>query len=881
MCFSVRNFRSQVSTQLSPMLLLFLTILVNIEELDLTRQCIPLGEIYFRLVRCVYRKHCEQTKKSFLESKFADVLKRVGKISWKMWKSGKSWAKRSEVIEEVGEDAFEIGLLIGHKDFRLSGDETSDILITCPHLTIQEFLGSFGFLQMLDGGQSIESLLADGHEGQKIMQNPFFLRFCLWFLDETLEGRHFSFSQKQSIFESLVSHCENQLNLVQLDMMDMKRLVPILHLHLTSSVERRLVLKFIQGILSKCDKTRELYVRSISYFPFDDLSELVSTFPPHQSQPDEKIFRVVESASNLEALQKVLNSCDEKVVHPCLLLAGDSSDIDVAMATHDSLRELRLFGLQQNWCRVKAEQEIHSCAYLTDLSLESIKVDVQVLDALETAVRTDRLHCLRRLSLEECGLTLKGKLSRLFKLVWPSLIHLNLDGCYLNGDDVKTLTNCLTARRNKKLPNLSSLVLNLVDVDGKESLRPALKAMFQKSLPTMRTLVLNEIQNKEYQIISAAVNHKKLLHLTELTVSMGKCPCKGPVLGKRSRQVPDVVPVQDVVRSEGFNVLNARSLAHLTLSRFICSPLHLNTTAMSVQSSEITKLDISHSSGITGSLSTLLCHSFPSLEHLILNDCGLNSNDLSSLAQGGVEGRLPELRHLDLSDNEALIGQWRHLFSHGQQWSHLLSLNAKQNMNRRQRQYALFHSVRLGALGNLQQFTVSADNDDYLFSSCPRVRWPNVRRLDIHCAHRYDSSDYVALFHQAVQAIEKDYFPRLDTLCVNSKFVSRPIDFLTESWHKYLDQIMQSANESFYIQELAESCLSLITTSVSGENDESAYLKYIEGLKHVNSAMVATNETDDNPFANKKVLLRECKRHTTRRVAIAISCYPLGGGGVP
>ena len=34
-------------------------------------------------------------------------------------------------------------------------------------------------------------------------------------------------------------------------------------------------------------------------------------------------------------------------------------------------------------------------------------------------------------------------------------------------------------------------------------------------------------------------------------------------------------------------------------------------------------------------------------------------------------------------------------------------------------------------------------------------------------------------------------------------------------------------------------------------------------------------------YYNKKVLLRERKRHTARRVAIAISCYPGGGGGGP
>ena len=42
---------------------------------------------------------------------------------------------------------------------------------------------------------------------------------------------------------------------------------------------------------------------------------------------------------------------------------------------------------------------------------------------------------------------------------------------------------------------------------------------------------------------------------------------------------------------------------------------------------------------------------------------------------------------------------------------------------------------------------------------------------------------------------------------------------------------------------------------------------------HINSSVVLTVHTN-----NKKVLLRERKRHTARRVAIAISCYSGGGG---
>ena len=62
-------------------------------------------------------------------------------------------------------------------------------------------------------------------------------------------------------------------------------------------------------------------------------------------------------------------------------------------------------------------------------------------------------------------------------------------------------------------------------------------------------------------------------------------------------------------------------------------------------------MDISHSSHVTGNLFILLLHSFPSLNSLALSDCGLNSQDLCSLAQGSVEGRLPKLKHLDISQN--------------------------------------------------------------------------------------------------------------------------------------------------------------------------------------------------------------------------------------
>ena len=42
---------------------------------------------------------------------------------------------------------------------------------------------------------------------------------------------------------------------------------------------------------------------------------------------------------------------------------------------------------------------------------------------------------------------------------------------------------------------------------------------------------------------------------------------------------------------------------------------------------------------------------FPSLTNLLLSGCLLGPQDFSNLAQASVNGKLPELKHLDVSHN--------------------------------------------------------------------------------------------------------------------------------------------------------------------------------------------------------------------------------------
>ena len=80
---------------------------------------------------------------------------------------------------------------------------------------------------------------------------------------------------------------------------------------------------------------------------------------------------------------------------------------------------------------------------------------------------------------------------------------------------------------------------------------------------------------------------------------------------------------------------------------------------------------------VPGYLSTLRNCVLLSFQTLILSDCGLNSDDLNSLAQASVDGRLPELKYLDLSHNK-LTGAKR-LFWSSSSMNQLLTLDIRNN----------------------------------------------------------------------------------------------------------------------------------------------------------------------------------------------------------
>ena len=171
------------------------------------------------------------------------------------------------------------------------------------------------------------------------------------------------------------------------------------------------------------------------------------------------------------------------------------------------------------------------------------------------------------------------------------------------------------------LPKLTSLVLDF----GGFTNTDFCSAMFQHPFLNLCILHLLNLNKVNYQSFSATVNQGQLHRLIELGLST-------------------VIYSPAVTERKDFQKLP--NLTQLAMIKF-----HSPTDHFSSGISKLHKLYISYSSGITGHLSILLDHSFPSLNSLILSNCGLNSQDLCSLAQASVEGRLPQLKHLDISEN--------------------------------------------------------------------------------------------------------------------------------------------------------------------------------------------------------------------------------------
>ena len=130
----------------------------------------------------------------------------------------------SEVLRIGGDFAFEYGFFAVDKEFT---DPTADTYVTYVHRSIEEFFGSFGFLQALDDGKSIDEILGSDCEEPIFMADPLVLKFCLWLLT-----REF-FSSPRIVYDKLVTYAAQRIDFYMIDTDNIEKIYPAINIEQT------------------------------------------------------------------------------------------------------------------------------------------------------------------------------------------------------------------------------------------------------------------------------------------------------------------------------------------------------------------------------------------------------------------------------------------------------------------------------------------------------------------------------------------------------------------------------------------------------------------------------------------------------------------------
>ena len=567
-----------------PILLSFLCLLVREDpDIDLSDTSISKGEIYFRMVQCLYKKFTIRKGIKFEKSSLITVLLSIGKLALETLLSGNPLLERSKIIEEVGEDVFEYGLLIGQDGFSLTRDMAADILVTFPHRSLQEFLGAFYFILSLGKKQTVHHV---DKALEEWLKNPLFSEFCLWFLDES--NRLLSSSESSVAHEMLTSYTSEQIDDVKVDSKELAENYPVLNLALVD--HNKIALTFLEGVLGKCCKMKILVV------------ELCN--------PYERILRSIDSV----AFQR-LNSVE----------LGEFAEEDEAELIPEK-SPLRFLCERSHWTI-----DLTVKWYLDEDSVDALNTVLKFCESRNRSVYLRVRVDDNRISPQDFPsvrtLIIDSSIYRPpMNQMYPRLANLFLTHCSLS-----ELSKLAEANAEGKLPNLLTL-----EISDSIMIMNNLSTLVRSPFPSLHTLILSRcyLQVCDVDSLQQAQRDRRLPKLRHLDVSFSYSNTLFPLLFEQGIFTFNTL----VLRRCGLNFNDLDQLYHQAVKKnaFI---------------SELITLDISHNPH-RGSLSALMSHCFPHLEILVLRQGLLDSDDLISLAEASNQGRLPELRHLDVSENK-------------------------------------------------------------------------------------------------------------------------------------------------------------------------------------------------------------------------------------
>ena len=275
--------------------------------------------------------------------------------------------------------------------------------------------------------------------------------------------------------------------------------------------------------------------------------------------------------------------------------------------------------------KLLAPGEFPFCPQFTHFTADNLEMDRSVPSAFLKAAKDGKFPSLRRIELNEYTMN---------DCEWPQVPEFS---CHLH-----TATMSDSSQIQKLLSKLTELRIS----DDKE---------IDRLIPVrLETLLKLKLNTSKLQCLNNVLKQDLLPNLSELFVSH-----------------PFTLGGMQIERK--FDPNHTVKLEKLRLRWCTISAEELEILSEKLISIRLTELDLTLSSGFIGNLSALFTHSFPRLNSLKLSFCNLNSEDIQSLARANVEGKLPQLEHLDISGEQTL--EISNLFTHSTQWNQLKTLD--------------------------------------------------------------------------------------------------------------------------------------------------------------------------------------------------------------
>ena len=349
--------------------------------------------------------------------------------------------------------------------------------------------------------------------------------------------------------------------------------------------------------------------------------------------------------------------------------------------------------------------EFPFCPHFTHFTAKGYQISDSVPAAFLKAVKEGKFPSLRRIELTYCTMN---------AYEWPEVPEFSCE--------LRAVTMSDLSQMQGQLLKLTELI---VSGGFLESLH--IDRLIPVRLENLSVLKLYFTKAGALQCLNEELKQGFLPNLSELTL-------KG-----------EIIRLDTFVRE--FELNHCVKLEKLALRGFIISAEELEILGEKLTDIQLTELGLSGSFGLRGNLSVLFTHSFPTLNTLILNSCDLNANDLQSLARANVEGKLPQLRHLDISNNYNV--KISDLFTHSAQWNQLKTLDTAD------RNILNVESEFLTSLEELCiSFSLLAWEDENPLPDVTRC-WSGLKTIEL---------DYNADILVVSDGVERGMFPDLTTV---------------------------------------------------------------------------------------------------------------------